>query len=51
MVSYHQLDLYLAVYMRKETAIYIIHSEQVVFFSDQCVFFDESRVYEVSHGP
>ena len=31
--------------------VYIIDSEQVVFVSDQCMFFDESQVYEVSHGP
>ena len=51
MVSYCQSDLDLSVYVQKELAIYIIDGKQVVLFSDQCMFFNESWVYEISHGP
>ena len=51
MVSYLQSDLDLSVYVHEELAINIIDGKWVVFFHDQCMFFDESRVNEVSHGP
>ena len=51
MVSYLQLDLDLSVYACEESAINIIDGKQVAFFSDQCMFFNKSQVYEVSHGP
>jgi hypothetical protein len=51
MISYRQSKFCLSVYARKESAIYIVYGERVACFSDQCVFFDESRVYKISHGP
>ena len=50
MVANSHPDLNLSVYMQKETAIYIIYSEQVAAFSDQFVLFDKSQVYKIPHG-